>query len=195
MAAPKWVIIFVMLEPALRIPPITALGGLLVRWPGGWSWADGMPEPRVRDRLLADLAPAFESLPSGYPATAGLPCTTGWIGIPEDWRNPGFWPGGCLHPVATREIETMVAERRRVTRGQVDAVYALSPAPREGVAARRQTAPRKGAEILGRAGTWRVVPGACISVDVWAAAMGVIVGGAWDPDDEDWLLGRAELLV
>jgi hypothetical protein len=223
-----------MLEPALQIPLITALGGLLVRRPSGWFWVDGMPELRVRDRLLADSAPAFEILPSGYPATAGGSprcCAAGWIGIPEDWRNPGFWPGGRLHPTAVREIDLLIAERRRMTRGQRDAVYALLPtprnglAPRRGVAARRQTAPRKGSlcdgnrlrrgvcapregvapregsaprkgvEILGHVGTWRVELGTSISLTVWAAAMGVIVGGAWDPEDEDWLLDRAELLV
>ncbi len=205
-----------MLEPALQIPLITALGGLLVRRPSGWFWVDGMPESRVRDRLLVDSAPAFGILPSGYPATAGYPprcCganslraadslrAAGWIGIPEDWRNPGFWPGGRLHPTAVREIELLIAERRQMTRGQRDAVYALSPAPRKGGAARRQTssrkrvAPRKGAEILGHVGTWRVVLGTSISLTVWAAAMGVIVGGAWDPEDADWLLGRAELLA
>lgn len=38
-------------------PPLSAMGGLLVRHPDGWRWRDGSPEPRVRDLTAAE---AFE---------------------------------------------------------------------------------------------------------------------------------------
>ncbi len=38
-------------------PPLSALGGLLVRQTDGWRWQDGSSEPRVRDLTAAQ---AFE---------------------------------------------------------------------------------------------------------------------------------------
>ncbi len=38
-------------------PPLSAMGGLLVRHPDGWRWSDGSIEPRVRDLTAAE---AFE---------------------------------------------------------------------------------------------------------------------------------------
>lgn len=38
-------------------PPLSAMGGLLVRRADGWHWRDGSPEPRVRDLTAAQ---AFE---------------------------------------------------------------------------------------------------------------------------------------
>lgn len=38
-------------------PPLSAMGGLLVRHTDGWRWSDGSLEPRVRDLTAAE---AFE---------------------------------------------------------------------------------------------------------------------------------------
>lgn len=60
-------------------PPLSAMGGLLVRHPDGWRWSDGSPEPRVRDLTAAE---AFE-LPrvrSIDPTTNEL---TAYVSIPR----------------------------------------------------------------------------------------------------------------
>jgi len=52
-------------------PPLSAMGGLLVRQPDGWRWRDGSPEPRVRDLTAAQ---AFE-----FPRVRSIDPTTGAV--------------------------------------------------------------------------------------------------------------------
>jgi hypothetical protein len=52
-------------------PPLSAIGGLLVRQADGWRWRDGSPEPRVRD-LTAAQAFEFPRVRSIDPATGAV---------------------------------------------------------------------------------------------------------------------------
>jgi len=62
---------------SLTVPEITALDGTLRRREDGWYWRDGRYEPRVRDRSLEELAPAWRAMRRG-----GL----AWVEIPTQWR-------------------------------------------------------------------------------------------------------------
>ncbi len=52
-------------------PPLSAMGGLLVRQADGWRWRDGSLEPRVRDLTAAQ---AFE-----FPRVRSVDPTSGTI--------------------------------------------------------------------------------------------------------------------
>ena len=60
-------------------PPLSAMGGLLVRQTDGWRWRDGAPEPRVRD-LTAAQAFELPRVRSIDPTTAAL---TAYVSIPR----------------------------------------------------------------------------------------------------------------
>lgn len=61
-------------------PPLSAMGGLLVRQPDGWRWRDGSPEPRVRD-LTAAQAFEFPRVRSVDPTTGAV---TPYVAIPRE---------------------------------------------------------------------------------------------------------------
>lgn len=63
---------------SITLPEITELDGALRRGDGGWYWADGQPEPRVRDLLLEELAPDWRCVRRGHQA---------WVEIPTEWRT------------------------------------------------------------------------------------------------------------
>lgn len=62
----------------ITLPEITDLDGALRRGDGGWYWADGTFEPRVRDLLLEELAPDWRCVRRGSCA---------WVEIPTEWRT------------------------------------------------------------------------------------------------------------
>lgn len=68
---------FESVHVTVRLPEITELGGALRRAPGGWYWADGTFEPRVRDLYLEELAPDWRCVRHARFA---------WVEIPTDWR-------------------------------------------------------------------------------------------------------------
>lgn len=85
----------------MTIPPMTALGGALVRHAdGGWTWCDGEPEPRVSDLTLRDFAPNFRCVPYGSGTV---------VEIPHDWRAAKYWPAGRVDNDAVDAIEEMIA--------------------------------------------------------------------------------------
>ena len=89
----------------------TALDGALERHLDGWRWRDGSPEPRVRDMLLADIAPNFRCVTGGSGMTV--------VEIPLDWRNRKYWPRERIDPQAANEITALITES-----GKRGAIYA-----------------------------------------------------------------------
>ncbi len=61
-------------------PPLSAMGGLLVRHPDGWRWSDGSPEPRVRDLTAAEAFP-FTRVRTVDPATGAV---ADYVSIPRE---------------------------------------------------------------------------------------------------------------
>ena len=83
-----------------KTPISVALGGALERFADGWRWSDGMPEPRVRDMLLADIAPNFRVV-------------SGKVEIPARWREARYWPNGRIDTQAAEEIAALIADAGR----------------------------------------------------------------------------------
>ena len=85
----------------MSAPLSTTLGGALQRYPDGWRWSDGTPEPRVRDMSLSDVAPNFRCCNRG-----GIT----YVEIPAGWRQARYWPGGRIDTQAAQAIESLLAE-------------------------------------------------------------------------------------
>jgi hypothetical protein len=83
-----------------RTPSATALGGTLRRHLDGWRWADGTPEPRVRDMALADVAPSWRCASYGSGTV---------VEIPRRWPDARYWPGARVDPEAARAIAALIA--------------------------------------------------------------------------------------
>lgn len=81
----------------------TTLDGALRRHPDGWHWADGTPEPAVRDMHLSDLAPNFRVIATG---------PSRYVEVPASWRSRRWWPTGQVDPDVVREITALVARAR-----------------------------------------------------------------------------------
>ena len=77
----------------ISLPEVTDLDGALRRGEGGWYWADGRFEPRVRDLLLEELAPDWRCVRRGRRA---------WIEVPTEWRTQ------IRHPELTRAVTELV---------------------------------------------------------------------------------------
>lgn len=77
------------------LPQITELDGALRRGDGGWYWADGRFEPRVRDLWLEELAPDWRCVRRG---------THTWVEIPTEWRTR------VHHPELTRAVTELVRQ-------------------------------------------------------------------------------------
>lgn len=82
-------------------PLSTMLGGTLHRYAEGYRWADGMPEPRVRDMLLGDVAPNFRCCNRGV---------TTYVEIPAGWREQRYWPDGRIDTQAAQVISELLRE-------------------------------------------------------------------------------------
>jgi hypothetical protein len=79
----------------------TTLGGTLARYPDGWRWRDGTPEPRCRDMALADIAPNFRCC-----TVAGV----AYVEIPRRYRDARYWPRGRVDDDAAAAIAALLAE-------------------------------------------------------------------------------------
>lgn len=98
-----------------RLPEITELGGALRRDARGWYWADGEREPRVRDLLLEDIAPAWRRVRRGRLA---------WIEIPTDWRS------SVEHDEMLRAVTELVRDYASI--GPIDDIGAAAAVGRRG---------------------------------------------------------------
>lgn len=94
----------------MSAPISTTLGGALHRYPEGWRWSDGTPEPRVRDMLLSDIAPNFRCI-----TYADIT----YVEIPAGWRQGRYWPNGRVDPDAASAIDGLLREC-----GQRSPIYA-----------------------------------------------------------------------
>lgn len=81
----------------MTTPLSTTLGGTLQRYPGGWRWSDGTPEPRVRDMTYTDIAPNFR-------------CSGSRVEIPWNWREARYWPKGRIDTDAALRIDGLLKE-------------------------------------------------------------------------------------
>jgi len=86
-------------------PIETALDGTLQRWPDGWRWIDGTPEPRARDLMLRDLAPNFRCATFGDGRAH--------VEIPGDWRAARHWPHGRVDTQVANEIAELLRDAGR----------------------------------------------------------------------------------
>lgn len=91
-------------------PFYCALGGTIERYSDGWKWRDGQPEPRIRDMMLADVAPNFRCCRRG---------NVTYVEIPASWRSRRYWPNGRIDTQAAAEIEKLLHEA-----GERSAIYA-----------------------------------------------------------------------
>ncbi len=85
----------------MDIPLYTVFGGALLRYTDGWRWRDGQSEPRVRDILLLDVAPAFRFARYG---------TRICVEIPATWRDAQHWPDNRVDPRVATIIEALLRD-------------------------------------------------------------------------------------
>lgn len=86
----------------MTVPLSTTLGGALHRYPEGWQWSDGTPEPRVTDMQLSHVAPNFRCANYG-----GVTC----VEIPARWRQDArYWPDRRIDEQAAAQIDSLIRE-------------------------------------------------------------------------------------
>lgn len=150
----------------MSAPLAITLGGALQRYPDGWRWSDGTPERRVRDMLLADVAPNFRC--QGY---GSGPDRRTCVEIPARWRTEErYWPSGRIDDQAALAIEALLREC-----GQRAAIYA------EGLAEALDDHRLR-------------IDGWIIDVAQWDAVMREPCGVWWDRAHEADILARARAL-
>lgn len=100
---------------SFTVPTISEFDGALRRDHRGWYWADGERESRVRDLLLADLAPEWRCVRRGQLA---------WVEIPTDWRS------SVTHDELVRAVTELVRDYASI--GPIDDIGAVSAVGRRG---------------------------------------------------------------
>lgn len=105
----------------MDVPLYTVFAGALLRYKDGWRWRDGHPEPRVRDMLLRDVAPAFRFARYG---------TRICVEIPAAWRDARYWPENRVDPRAAAIIEALLrghGERMAISGDGLEALLGKQP--------------------------------------------------------------------
>ena len=129
-------------------PPLSAMGGLLVRHTDGWRWSDGSLEPRVRDLTAAE---AFE-LPRVRSIDPSTGAVADYVSIPRTALDEDADLLGDVISPSEATAAAWRSPRRCGTRGQSDGSSASGGNPRTrpaSSAAPRPWAPASGEPGLG----------------------------------------------